>query len=167
MKPKPAMQALYWSIIGLHSWAGSSDLENSMQSSRAVFSALQTQQGWKERELLALCWCSSSFALVFLGAYLRLLGLRWLRGLLHRSGCCYFVFVYRVSESFFKGIGMKPGSLRKRQRPNGDARAGADAVAWNLPLEEPKSHDIMKLNGLCTVTKRHRKQQEATIECVN
>lgn len=41
------MQALYCSIIGLHSdCAGSSDLEKSMQSSRAAFSVLHTQQGY-------------------------------------------------------------------------------------------------------------------------
>jgi hypothetical protein len=41
------MQLLYCSITGRHSvCAGSSALENSIQSSRAVFSGLQTQQGY-------------------------------------------------------------------------------------------------------------------------
>lgn len=46
LKPKPAMQVLYFSIIGLQSFSGSAALEKSMHSSRAAFSSLQTQHGY-------------------------------------------------------------------------------------------------------------------------
>jgi len=46
LNPNPAIQLLYCSITGRHSVSvGSSALENSIQSSRAAFSGLQTQQG--------------------------------------------------------------------------------------------------------------------------
>jgi len=44
------MQVLYFSTNDWQSFTGSSDLENSMQSSRADFSSLQTQQGCRESQ---------------------------------------------------------------------------------------------------------------------
>lgn len=52
-KPKPAMQLLYWSMVDLQSADGSPALENSMHSSRFVFSSLHTQQGCRGRQWLA------------------------------------------------------------------------------------------------------------------
>jgi hypothetical protein len=55
------MQLLYCSTIGLQSVrAGSSDLEKSMQSSRADFSSLHTQHGY---ECIPVSRCSASCSL--------------------------------------------------------------------------------------------------------
>ena len=47
LKPKPAMQVRYWSIVDLQSAAGSLAFEKSMHSSRLDFSCVQTQQGFE------------------------------------------------------------------------------------------------------------------------
>lgn len=46
LNPNPAIQVRYLSTMVAHSSAGCSLLENSMHSSRAAFSSLQTQHGW-------------------------------------------------------------------------------------------------------------------------
>jgi hypothetical protein len=46
LKPNPAIQLRYLSIVVAQSFCGSDELLNSMHSSREAFSSLQTQQGW-------------------------------------------------------------------------------------------------------------------------
>jgi hypothetical protein len=47
LKPKPAMQLLYLSIVLAQSFWGSLDLLKSMHSSRTAFSSLHTQHGYE------------------------------------------------------------------------------------------------------------------------